>query len=296
MVYFIAFFVGLAIGTLFHRQVKEGLRLLLVGIIVAVGFLLDLIRLAGQWLHYFWWRIKEKWAPRLDSFRKKLVVLAVLLFYVILAALGVMLLVAMGAGWAFVAIFVVVAIALLLAFLLSDLLGQVVAFGTWIAIMAILVWEAVTQFFSGFGNMLAELAGWIGSLAADLVKWLAALLAGITLAFPSCGDKQEPPAPPAVVTPIPQRFVVGAPITKDMKVIATLAVKRKEGCLRITERGGMRLTLKECRELAEEYDRKVEKKGRFMLAPNIRLGETWYLVEEKGIRKWIIPASPAQKR
>lgn len=288
VIVFLVFLSGLILGAFFPQQVKEGLRLLAVGIILAIAWIVGVIRRIWWWLAEKWRQLKETWGPRLPSLRKKLIAIAVVLLYLILSALGIMLLLAMGASWALLALAVALAFVILYALLFWELWGQIAAFGAWVALMAVLLWEAVTQFFNGFGNMLAELAGWIGSLLGDVLKWIAAGLTALSLSF--CGPKQEAPVPAPVVTPVPQRFAVGVPLTAQMKVVGTITVKPKEGCLGVTQRGGMKLTLRECRLLAEEYDRKVERKGRFTLAPNIRLGETWYLVEENDSRKWIIPA------
>lgn len=295
--FFLVFIVGVILGAYFPKQVFGGLGFVLFVFIRVIIWMVDLVRGSWRRLKAAWQTAKSRWSHRLDTFRKKLIVLAVVLFYVLWSTLSIMLMVAMGASGVLIALAVIAFVMLFILFLLSDFWGQVAAVVAALGVMLWLGWKAANDFFNGFGNMFAELGEWTASLFTEFFKWIGVALAGLSIALPSCTGSDKVPEPSQVqVTPIPQRFAVGVPIPGKLRVVEKLTAQKAEGCMKITKRGGLPLSLRECRQLAEEYDRKVVHKGKFTLAPNIGRNEEWFLViQPDGSRKWYIPGK-SQKR
>lgn len=268
-------------------------------LVFLAGFAVGVFRreIARFFYSFFWSflvpfcrRLKEVWQQRFDTLRKKLIATLFVLLYLLLSAFGILLLVAMGAGF-IIAVFATFLALFLLLFLVFFRLGaQVIAAFAWLGAMGYTVWLAVEKFFDGWGSMFEEILNWIARLWTGFWKMIGTAFLALPIAFPSCSSGDKPaPVPPKVEAPAPKRFEVGRKLDPNMKVIQAVTVKRGEGCMRITKRGGMPLSFVECRALAEEHDRKVELRRGFTLAPNIFRGETWYLVNEGGIQKWIIP-------
>lgn len=295
--FFLVLIVGVILGAYFSKQVKACLGFTCFVFIRSIIWVVDLIRGGWRRLKAAWQIAKSQWARRLNTLRKKLIVLAVVLFYILWSTLSIMLMVAMGASGVLIALAVVAFVVLFILFLLSDFWGQVAAVVAALGLMLWLGWKAVNDFFNGFGNMFAELGEWITSLFTEFFKLIGVALAGLSIALPSCTGSDKVPEPPQVqVTPIPQRFAVGVPVPGKLRVVEKLTAQKAEGCMKITKRGGLPLSLRECRQLAEEYDRKVIHKGKFTLAPNIGRSEEWFLViQPDGSQKWYIPGK-SQKR
>ena len=289
MLYLLAFLIGVAVGLLFRNQIFGLLAALIAALDDAWDWWLysGRIYLLRAWFALVdgWRRMKQVFAKKTDTLRKKLIVLLVVLFYIVWAILGIFFLLAYGFGWVAIAALIAFAIALLLITIFSDFWGWLMTLGGAAAIMFFMAWKMLSDLFDGFGNMVA--AFWQG-----ILKGLAGIAASLAAILPSCTPE---PVVPVVQKQAERRFEVSPALRASMRVIATVHAQRGDGCLKMTYRGGLQLSVAECEEISLEKSRRVERKGKFKLAPNVARGETWYLVEEHGSRKWIIPAEH-QKR
>ncbi len=278
---FLAFVVGVIVGKFFWNELVAAMWVIVVALYKAY-----------DWLARGWDRFKERWAKRVDTLRKKLIVLAVVLFYLLLAFFLLLLLALRETVVPLLAALVLLMLVFYVVCAVFETGDQVVRGGLWFMTAFAVVVALLSKFWNGATGYLTSFLASLGDAWMALLKWLGALLAGVAISLPSCGPTQ---APEPVVTPIPERFVVGKSLGPLMRVVNTVTANDGEGCLRITARGGMPLTLAECEALARAYTRLVERHGKFTLAPNVGRNETWYLVVEDGSRWWIIPLK-AQKK
>lgn len=209
----------------------------------------------------------------LAAFRKKFAKLLIGLLWLALLIAGIALLTLAGTATLFaVAGVLLLILSVFTTLLFSNILAAIGAFAVTVVALLVLVWEAL----------------WDG--LAIFLKSLAMLLASVSIVIPSCSFPEKSAEAP-VVTPIEQRVVVGQPITPKMRVINKLIAERGEGCLKVSKRGGLPLTLLECKSLTEYVGRKVEVRGKWVIAPNLTIGEEWYLVQEGAKMWWIINPS-----
>ncbi|MBP9782487.1 MAG: hypothetical protein KBC50_02035 [Candidatus Pacebacteria bacterium] len=209
----------------------------------------------------------------LAAFRKKFAKLLIGLLWLVLLIAGIALLMLAGTATVFSVAGTLLLIGSILTTLsFSNIWAAVAAFIVTVVAVVAFIWEAL----------------WDG--LAVFLKSLAMLLASVSIMIPSCSFPEKSAEAP-VVTPIEQRVVVGQPITPRMRVINKLIADKGEGCLKVSKRGGLPLTLLECKSLTEYVGRKVEVRGKWVLAPNLTIGEEWYLVQEGAKMWWIINPS-----
>lgn len=227
--------------------------------------------LVPSWL-YLRRKAIEFW-NMLAAFRKKFAKLLIGLLWLMLLIAGIALLTLAGTATMFAVAGTLLLISSIFTTLLfSNILAAIGAFAVTVVALLVLVWEAL----------------WGG--LAIFMKSLAMLLASISIVIPACGFSEKS-VEASVITPVEQRVVVGQPITPMMKVTNKLTAEKGEGCLKVSKRGGLPLTLAECKSLTEYVGRKVEVRGKWVLAPSLAIGEEWYLVQEGAKMWWIINPS-----
>ena len=153
---------------------------------------------------------------------------------------------------------------------------------TALGVLLALLIAGFTAIFNGLWSLLIN---GLGTLLTTLTKLFFAMLVGLATLLPSCRDE---PAPTVTkkweripLTPGVLATSVHPPLTINVEV------KKGEGCIRVTRRGGFPLSLAECLELTHAHGLRSMRNARgFIEAPRLyvrdelmwRKGEGWSLL------------------
>jgi hypothetical protein len=78
----------------------------------------------------------------------------------------------------------------------------------------------------------------------------------------------------------------------NLIVLQTVIARSGDGCIRMTG-----LSLEACNRLAAWAGRPVKTRGGYIMAPEVRLGEVWLLVQRStGTTYWLVPSASELKK
>lgn len=145
---------------------------------------------------------------------------------------------------------------------------------------------AIGAFITLIAATLKHTATAVAALIVALLSMLGMMLGGLFGPSKDVTAPVETPKLPAVSMPLLD--VARPEIT--LSVIDVKVARPGYGCIKMTISTRLPLGLDRCKDLSGAVGRKVVPKSDIIMAPEVKLGETWYLViNESDTLAWLIP-------